>query len=108
MRRLRVVYRPEAVADLEGIYRFLVRTGAFPGVAQRYVRRIRDRCGRIGDAPLGCAPREDLAPGIRLAAFEQRVVIAYRIEAEAVEITNVFYGGRDYEALYRGRDSEAS
>ena len=33
--------------------------------------------------------------------FERSAVIAYRVEAELVTITNVFYGGQDFEALYR-------
>lgn len=35
--------------------------------------------------------------------FERSTVIAYRV-GKTVEIVNVFYGGRDYEALYRGHD----
>ncbi len=38
--------------------------------------------------------------------FERRAVIAYRVIDDIVEVTNVFYGGRDYEALYRGRRAE--
>jgi toxin ParE1/3/4 len=37
---------------------------------------------------------------LRTVPFERKAVIAYRV-TNAVEITNVFYGGRDYEALYR-------
>ena len=33
--------------------------------------------------------------------FERSAVIVYRVEPDHVLITNVFYGGRDYEALYR-------
>ena len=40
----------------------------------------------------------DLGPGIRIAPFEHSAVVAYRVEDDAVEIVNVFYGGRDYEA----------
>lgn len=39
--------------------------------------------------------------------YVERIVgIAYLIVGERVEITNVFYGGRDYEALYRGLTDE--
>ena len=61
------------------------------------------RARRIGDAPLGGRPRDDLAAGLRTIPFERTAVIAYRV-LERVEITNVFYGRRDYEALYRPRD----
>jgi toxin ParE1/3/4 len=50
---------------------------------------------------MGGRPRDDLSPGLRTTPFERSVVIAYVVEGGAVQITNIFYGGRDYEALYR-------
>lgn len=38
---------------------------------------------------------------VALRSVERRAVIVYRIVGETVEITNVFYGGRDDAALYR-------
>jgi toxin ParE1/3/4 len=67
------------------------------------VLRIRERCARIGDAPHGGRPRDDLAAGLRTVPFEKSAVIAYVVDGERVQITNIFYGGRDYEALYRGK-----
>lgn len=61
MRSLKVDYRPEALADLQSIFWFIV---------------------------------------------ERSAVIAYRVH-QVVEVTNVFYGGRDYEALYRGTEDDA-
>jgi toxin ParE1/3/4 len=101
MRRFRITYRPDAVADLEELFRYLVRRGAAAPVARRFVGRVRDRCRRICEAPLGGSPRDDLAPGIRIAPFERRAVIAYLVTGDRVEIVNIFYGGRDYEAIYR-------
>jgi toxin ParE1/3/4 len=43
--------------------------------------------------------------GLRTVPFERKAVIAYRV-TKAVEITNIFYGGRDYEALYRSHDDK--
>lgn len=45
--------------------------------------------------------RDDLFPGLRTVPFEGRAVIAYLAREHRVEITNIFYGGQDYEALYR-------
>jgi toxin ParE1/3/4 len=70
------------------------------------VTRIIERCQRIGIVPHGGRSRDDLAAGLRTVPFERRAVIDYRVTDEIVEITNVFYGGRDYEALYRGRPAE--
>ena len=51
--------------------------------------------------PRGGRPRDDLEPGLRTVPFERSAVIAYRVESDSVLILNVFYGRRDYEALYR-------
>jgi toxin ParE1/3/4 len=64
------------------------------------VERIRTRCEKIGNAPHGGRQRDDLAPGLRLVPFEHSAVIAYVVEDAQVRVTNIFYGGRDYEALF--------
>jgi len=104
MRRLEVVCRPEAVADLTGVFFHVLTRSANLATAEAFVRRIKARCDRIGDAPHGGRPRDDLEPGLRTAPFEKTAVIAYVVESDRVRITNVFVGGRDYEALYRGAD----
>jgi len=43
--------------------------------------------------------RDDLRPGLRTIGFRRRVVIAFAVTEEAVEVLGVFYGGSDYEAL---------
>jgi len=62
------------------------------------------RCQRIGNAPMGGIARDDLQPGLRTVPFEHSAVIAYVVEDDQVSVTNVFYGGRDYDALYRGAE----
>jgi toxin ParE1/3/4 len=102
MPRFELRYRPAALADLEDIFRGVLRVSASPVVARRYVERIRARCRRILPVPLAGRPRDDLAPGLRTVPFERRAVIVYRVSGAVVEITNIFHGGRDYAALYRG------
>lgn len=65
MREVDVVYRPEALADLEHIYRFLVDLSLDPTIARAHVGRIRERCRRIGMIAQGGTPRDDLEPGLR-------------------------------------------
>jgi toxin ParE1/3/4 len=108
MRRLKVRFRPQAVADIENVYRYLLRAGATRVTAQRFVTRMRDRCLRIGNVPLGGRARDGLERGLRTVTFEHSAVIAYKVEEGAVRITNVFYGGRDYEALFGGDDEAAA
>lgn len=101
MRRFEVRYREEAAADLLDIYQWVYEASGDPVTAERFTQRLLAACERIGDVPLGGRPRDDLLPGLRTVPFEKRAVLAYVIVDDAVEITNVFYGGRDYEALYR-------
>lgn len=101
MRQLRVFLREEALADLEEVYDFIVGNGGPPEVAIGFVRRMPLRCDKIGYAPEGGIPRPDLGNGIRLVPFENTTVIAYRLLDDAVEVVNVFYGGRDYGALMK-------
>lgn len=102
MERLKVTIRREARADLATIYQYILEVSKSRRIARSFTLRIRDRCLKIGDAPRGGHPRNDLAPGLRTVPFAKSVVIAYKVEAERVRIINIFYGGRDFEALYRG------
>lgn len=104
MRRLPVLYRQEAGADLDNILIYLVEQGAGGRIARGFVARIKARCQDIGDVPEGFPARSDLGPGIRIAQFERSAVILYRPTEEAVEIVRIFYGGRDYDAIMRGED----
>lgn len=106
MRRHRVVLREQAYADLDAIARFIIASGGTAATAEAFVGRIWRRCQRIGDAPHAGRPRDDLAPGLRSAAFERSAVILYRVEDDRVRVINIFYGGRDYEALYRDVDED--
>lgn len=99
MRPVKVVYRPEALADLQQIYRYVAEKSQSHDVAEKFIQRIMRRCRSIGNAPKGGRPRDDLAQGLRTVPFERTAVVAYLL-TDVVEITNVFYGGRDYEALY--------
>ncbi len=89
------------MADLSDIFEVVWQVSRNLTTAKGFVRRIRNRCTRIGDAPHGGRPRDDLEPGLRTVPFEHSAVIAYRVEPERVLITNVFYGGQDFEALFR-------
>lgn len=99
---LEVRYRPEAASDLEDIFRIVERISGSRDTAYRYVQRIGERCRKIGILPRAGRPRDDLMPGLRTVSFERIAVITYLVVGDIVEVANIFYGGRDYEALYRG------
>jgi toxin ParE1/3/4 len=101
VKRFEVIYREPASADILDIYRWVYEASLDPVTAERFSQRLLAACERIGDIPHGGRPRDDLLPGLRIVAFERRAVIAYLVENEQVVITNVFYGGRDYESLLR-------
>jgi toxin ParE1/3/4 len=103
IQRLPVVYRLAAIEDLEAIYLLILEVSGSSQTARGFVGRIMARCRRIGNVPSGGRPRDDLAPGLRLVPFERAAVIAYVTQRDRVEITNVFYGGRDYETLFRAK-----
>lgn len=107
MRRLEVRFRPEARRDLRRIAGYLHENGASVAAVRRFLARIEARSRKIGEVPLGGRPREDLLPGLRSVPFERSAVILYEVNEDHVRILNIFYGGRDYEALYHEPDPPA-
>lgn len=102
MRSLDVVYKESAMADLLEAYTWVYEASRDPATAQQFVDRLIDACERIGHAPNGGRARDDLVPGLRTIPFERRAVITYVVENDVVVVTNVFYGGRNFEALLQG------
>jgi toxin ParE1/3/4 len=86
-----------ANADMKSIYDWIAETTNQPSVAEAFVLRIFDRCEQLIDFPEIGVARDDLSPGIRLLPFERRATVFYRIVGTEVQVTNVFYRGRDYD-----------
>jgi toxin ParE1/3/4 len=101
IKTLPVSYADSAKLDLGEIQRYLISSGASFTTARSFTARIRDRCAKIGNVPHIGTARDDILPGLRMVPFERSAVILYMIETNRVRITNIFYGGRDYEALLR-------
>ena len=101
MKAYGVTFRGAAQRDLKAIFDYVLERSGSRQTAMLYLKRLRDRCRRIGDAPFGGVARPDLGADLRLAVFERNIVILYRVEAETILITNIFSGGRDYETLMR-------
>ena len=100
MRRVEVIYRPEALADLNDILKAIAELSQSALVAERYVDRIILRCRKIGDAPRGGRRRDELEAGLRSVPFEDKALILYRV-SDVVEITNIFPRGQNYEVLFK-------
>ncbi len=96
----KIILRPAAEADLDGIYDHIIDHGGSHETAIGYLRRIREGCEHLRIFPHAGRARDDLRPGVRLLTFERRVVIAYSVlPSDDIELGRVFYGGRNYEAL---------
>jgi toxin ParE1/3/4 len=95
----RLIIGPMAEADLIALYTFIRDERQDPTIAIQYLRRIRDFCQNLAELPKRGRKRDDLRQGLRLIGFERRVVVAYRIIENNVDIRRIFYGGRDYETL---------
>ncbi len=106
MQRLKVRFRASANADLLTILEYVFAVSGSIATARSFTRRIHARCLRVGNVPFGGRARDDLFPDLRTVPFETSAVIAYTIAGDCVWITNIFYGGRDFEALYRGEAAE--
>lgn len=99
---LKLTYRPAALTDLDSIYDFIEPEN--PRRALSFVQDIRARCRTLCAYPQLGITRDDLGEGIQIFPMRGRVVVAYRVTRDAVEVTRVFYGGQDYEAILRDGD----
>lgn len=92
-----LVFSPAARDDLVAIGDHIARDS--PISARAFVARLRNQCERILLAPLGYVAREDLAPGLRLAALD-RYVILFRILDDTVRVERVLHGARHLPGLF--------
>ena len=100
----RVVFRREALAQLDELYDFVAAAGS-PAAAADLVDAIVALCEDLAPFPLRGTARDDLRPGLRTIGFRRRAVIAFVVRDDAVVVLGVFYGGRDYEPLLRSEGS---
>ncbi len=106
MKRPPVRLRASAIQDIKDIYDWIASESGYPQIAEKFVDRIFDRCESLDAFPMKGRARDDLQPGVRILPFERTAIIAYRILVDTVEVINIFYGGRDYEALLRDDEEE--
>ncbi|WP_208611962.1 type II toxin-antitoxin system RelE/ParE family toxin [Methylobacterium pseudosasicola] len=94
---LEVTLQAGAVADLDDLYDHIAQDS--PERAIGFIRRIRGRCERLSAMPRAGRARNDLRIGLRLVAFERRVVIAYALREDRIDILRILYRGRDVDTL---------
>lgn len=96
----KVYFRPEAEADLIGLYEYIAEASGTK-IAAGYIDRIEAACMALADFPERGTRRDDLLPGLRTVGFERRATIAFRVLRTRVDIVTIAYGGRDFEGVLR-------
>lgn len=94
-----VTFSPKSRQDLLDIGDYIAKGNR--ANARRFIGKLMEQCKRIGNAPLGYAGREDLAPGLRMAALD-RYVVFFRVIDSTVRIERVLHGARDLPAVLYG------
>ena len=91
-----VTFSPKSRQDLLEIGDYIAKDSR--ANARRFVGKLMEQCKRIGNAPLGYASREDLAPSLRMAALG-RYVVFFRVIDGTVRIERVLHSARNLPAV---------
>ena len=97
---MRVVFRPEAEADLAAIALFIARHSVKR--AKLFVQRLRERCAVLEAHPHIGRPRPELGEGLR-SLFERPYLLIYRLKDDTAEIVAVLHSMRDLPAAIAAR-----
>src|SRR5206468_12471014 len=100
MKKFKVSFRPQAEADLFGLYGYIAEQ-AGNEIAGGYIDRIEAACMALEIFPERGTRRDDILPGLRTVGFERRATLVFRVTKVEVVILRVFYGGQDYERVLR-------
>ena len=55
---------------------------------------------RLAEFPHRGTPREDLVPGMRTVPYRRRVMVAYQVLENCVEVLRLVQSGQDWEQLF--------
>ncbi len=102
MKSKRLVFRNEAEADLVVLYHYIAEASGSFETAFNFTERLRSACFKLEDFPEIGAPRDEIKEGLRILALERKTVITYFVKGGDVAISNIFHGGRDWEAFFIG------
>jgi toxin ParE1/3/4 len=92
-----VTFSPKSRQDLLGIGDYIAQDSRAD--ARRFGAKLIEQCQRIGRAPLGYASREDLAPGLCMAALGHYVIF-FRVLDGTVRIERVLHGAGNLPMLF--------
>jgi toxin ParE1/3/4 len=95
--RRRVIYAPEAEADLLATARRIAEHNL--AAAERLIDTIDDKAHLLLTAPTMGLQRDDLAPGLRSFPVGNYVIF-YRVVKHGIEVARVLHGARDIPSLF--------
>lgn len=101
-----IVFTPEAEAQLIELYGYIA-FAASPEIAARFTEAILTYCESLRTFHARGIRRDDIRPGLRITSYRKRVVIAFHVNADRVNIIGIFYGGQDYETALQEDEDEA-
>ena len=88
--------RPEAVADIEGIARYIAADN--PSASRRWVDDLYRRCERLRGMPGMGVARPDVRPNLRMLPMDNYLILYQEIEG-GVDIVRVIHGARQWQEL---------
>jgi len=103
--KYRIVFSPEAEEQLIALYSYIA-DAASPDIAARYTEAVVGYCESLRSFPLRGSARDDVRPGLRITNYKKRVIVAFRVDAAAgqVSIIGLFYGGQDFAMILQERE----
>lgn len=95
-----VVYSPQSLEQIKGIYRYIAKESSSRVTAKRYTDAIMDYCDGMERSPKRGVKRDDIRPGLRITNYKGSTVLAFFVDDSCMEvgIVGIYYGGQDYEA----------
>ena len=98
----RVIFSPEAEEQIAALYGYIA-DAASPDIAARYTEAIVSYCESLHTFPIRGVMRDDVRPGLRVANYKKRTIIAFEVDVETkqVSIIGLFHGGQDYETIFQ-------
>lgn len=97
-----VVFTPEAEAQLLELYGYIA-VEAVPETAARFTDGIITYYESEFLSAAGTC-RDGVRPGLRITSYRKRVVIAFAVDADQVQIIGIFYGGQNYKAILENEE----
>jgi toxin ParE1/3/4 len=94
-----VTFDPQAIEDLGSIHDWITDQ-ASSTTADRYAERLLNFCAQFDLFPQRGEARDDLYPGLRIAVFEHRVGVAFKIYDQEVRIVRLWSGARDLQGIF--------